>query len=72
MEQFLEEYPEHEDEIKTIFENVLKETMRTMILQESVRTDGRKPDEIRPVSCEVAVLPRTHGSALFTPALLHI
>jgi polyribonucleotide nucleotidyltransferase len=66
MEQFLEEYPEHEDEIKTIFENVLKETMRTMILQESVRTDGRKPDEIRPVSCEVAVLPRTHGSALFT------
>ncbi len=43
-----------------------KELMRTMILREGRRIDGRKPDEIRPISCEVGVLPRTHGSALFT------
>jgi polyribonucleotide nucleotidyltransferase len=43
-----------------------KELMRTMILREGRRIDGRKPDEIRPISCEVGILPRTHGSALFT------
>ena len=53
-------------DIKFLYEKVLKETMRTMILQESLRPDGRKPDEIRPINCEVSVLPRTHGSALFT------
>ena len=66
LEQFLQEYPDHEGEIKKTFSEVLQKSMRTMILQESIRTDGRKPDEIRPVTCEVAVLPRTHGSAVFT------
>ncbi len=43
-----------------------KAAMRRMILDRGVRTDGRKPDEVRPITCEVGVLPRTHGSALFT------
>ncbi len=66
MEIYLEKYPEHERDIKYLFEKVLQETMRNMILDESLRPDGRKPDEIRPISCEVSVLPRTHGSAIFT------
>ena len=66
MEIYLEKYPEHEHDIKYLFEQVLQETMRNMILDESLRPDGRKPDEIRPISCEVSVLPRTHGSAIFT------
>ncbi|UCF88330.1 MAG: polyribonucleotide nucleotidyltransferase [bacterium] len=43
-----------------------KELMRAMILQEEHRIDGRRPDEIRDITCEVGVLPRAHGSALFT------
>ncbi len=48
------------------FKNVLKEAVRGRILDRGVRPDGRSLDEIRPISCEVAVLPRTHGSGLFT------
>ena len=48
------------------FKNVLKEAVRGRILDQGVRPDGRGLDEIRPISCEVAVLPRTHGSGLFT------
>ncbi|MFW6209525.1 MAG: polyribonucleotide nucleotidyltransferase, partial [Spirochaetota bacterium] len=40
--------------------------VRSSILDKNVRTDGRRPDEIRPITCEIDVLPRTHGSALFT------
>ena len=43
-----------------------KACVREMILEEHKRPDGRKIDEIRPLSCEVGVLPRVHGSALFT------
>ena len=49
-----------------VFNDLKKHTCRNMILQEGIRIDGRKFDEIRPISCEVNVLPRTHGSALFT------
>jgi polyribonucleotide nucleotidyltransferase len=63
---FLEEYPENEAELKKIFEKVLKETLRELILEKGLRADGRSPEEIRPISCEVSVLPRTHGSAIFT------
>ena len=48
------------------FKNVVKEEVRRRILDLSVRPDGRGPTEIRPISCEVGVLPRTHGSGLFT------
>jgi len=40
--------------------------LRQMVLTEGLRADGRKPDQIRPINCEVGLLPRTHGSALFT------
>jgi polyribonucleotide nucleotidyltransferase len=48
------------------FKKVEKTVMRQMICSENVRPDGRKPEEIRPIYCEVGVLPRAHGSALFT------
>ncbi len=47
-------------------DEVLKKAMRNMILDEGKRLDGRKTDEIRPIWCEVGVLPRAHGSAVFT------
>ena len=48
------------------FKAAEKKVMRKMILEENVRADGRKPDEVRPIWCEVGVIPRAHGSAVFT------
>jgi polyribonucleotide nucleotidyltransferase len=61
-----ERFPESEKRIKEIFEKLIEEDVRRKTLGERVRLDGRGPDEIRPITCEVGVLPRTHGSALFT------
>lgn len=61
-----EQFPESELVIKEEVEKIEKESVRTMILEENKRLDGRKPAEIRPITCEVGILPRTHGSALFT------
>ena len=52
--------------LKNAYDEVYKETVRDLIIQEKIRVDGRKLDEIRPISCETGVLPRVHGSALFT------
>ena len=52
--------------VEEAFHALEKQELRRMILEEGVRADGRKADEIRPITCEVGVLPRTHGSALFT------
>lgn len=49
-----------------LFEDLEYEILRSSILNEGVRTDGRKVDEIRPITCEAGLLSRTHGSALFT------
>lgn len=57
---------EAQAEIIGAFDYALKNTVRQMILDEQVRPDGRKPQEIRPISCEVGLLPMTHGSGLFT------
>ncbi len=65
-EKHLETYPEAGLDIKEIFEKVLKNIVREMIAHQSVRPDGRKYDEIRPISCEVGKLKRVHGSGLFT------
>jgi len=65
-ESLQEEYPEQELIISEIYHDIEKELIRNMILQEKVRIDGRGYDDIRNVECEVALLPRTHGSALFT------
>ncbi|MDK2877533.1 MAG: polyribonucleotide nucleotidyltransferase [Thermoanaerobacteraceae bacterium] len=63
---FQEIYPEKEKEIADVLYDILKEEVRKMITYEGIRPDGRTSTEIRPISCEVGVLPRTHGSGLFT------
>ena len=68
---FVEKYGEERaEEIKTDIADSLykleKKSVRAMILNEHKRPDGRKIDEIRPLSCEVGILPRVHGSAVFT------
>ena len=60
------EFPDREREIKHLFEHVHEEIVRAMIVAQRRRIDGRGLADIRPISCEVGVLPRTHGSALFT------
>jgi len=52
--------------VREILERLEREEMRRVILEKGIRADGRRLEEIRPITCEVGVLPRTHGSALFT------
>ena len=66
LEAFAEEYPEQEAYIAGQIEALEKKEMRRMILEEGVRADGRGTTDIREVTCEIGVLPRTHGSSLFT------
>ncbi len=61
-----EEFLGYEFQMKEEFEALLHETVRKMIVEEGIRADGRGWKDIRPITCEVGVLPRTHGSALFT------
>ncbi|MFC1538839.1 polyribonucleotide nucleotidyltransferase [Candidatus Latescibacterota bacterium] len=65
-EKYTEKYPESEILIKKVIENIKKKAMRSMILSDSIRIDKRKIDEVRDITCELGVLPRAHGSALFT------
>jgi len=53
-------------QISTIFFNLEKDEVRKIILEKNIRADGRRPDQIRTISSAVSILPRTHGSALFT------
>ena len=61
-----EEYEEQSKFIDAVFDAVLKEEVRRAITQDRMRPDGRRPEEIRPVTCQVGLLPRAHGSGLFT------
>ncbi|MGD9366746.1 MAG: polyribonucleotide nucleotidyltransferase [Desulfobacteraceae bacterium] len=61
-----EAYEDRQEEVYDLLGNIQKKISRDMILNEGRRIDGRKFDEIRPISCEVGTLPRPHGSALFT------
>ncbi len=61
-----EKYPEQEDVIKTLLHDMEKDLMRKRILEEGLRLDGRNTKQVRPISIETGLLPRTHGSALFT------
>ena len=63
---FAEIFPEKEREIGDVLYKIKKEKVRAHILGKGVRPDGRKLEEIRPIWCEVGVLPRVHGSAVFT------
>ncbi len=69
IEELLEKYPDDEGAFKGLLKKLEKRVMRKMVLTENVRADGRKLDEIRPISVEVGLLPRTHGSGLFTRGL---
>ena len=62
-EKLADQYPP--DQISSAFDQALKEEVRQRILNQGIRPDGRTKTEIRPVSCEVGILPRTHGSGLF-------
>ena len=60
------EEEEQKSLLKHIFDDICREVVRNLIIKEKVRIDGRKIDDIRPIRCEIGVLPRVHGSALFT------
>jgi polyribonucleotide nucleotidyltransferase len=61
-----EDYLERRDEVYAILKDLQKQISRDLILKEGRRIDNRRFDEIRPITCEVGILPRPHGSALFT------
>lgn len=63
---FEEIYPDNMDDVAMALEKMTKEIVRHMITVEKIRPDGRQLDEVRPISVRVGVLPRTHGSGLFT------
>ncbi|KAB2926410.1 MAG: polyribonucleotide nucleotidyltransferase [Bacteroidetes bacterium] len=66
LESLKEKFPESEDAIKEVLHDIEKREMREMILAEGKRLDGRGLKDVRPITIETAVLPRAHGSALFT------
>ncbi len=66
LQQFNEEDEVDENLVKRYYHDVLKEASRRLVLDEGIRLDGRKTDEIREIICEIDPLPATHGSALFT------
>ncbi|MBP2640051.1 MAG: pnp [Firmicutes bacterium] len=65
-EHFLQLYPENSKEISYMLQKVLKAIVRKMITVDKIRPDGRQLEEIRPITCEIGLLARTHGSGLFT------
>ncbi|MBD3290121.1 polyribonucleotide nucleotidyltransferase [candidate division KSB1 bacterium] len=65
-EKYEEEHPECRKTITSVVGDIEKKLVREMIIKDNVRLDGRSPDDIRTIECEVGLLPRTHGSALFT------
>jgi len=64
--EMAESFPEKEGKISEIFHDLERDLMRQMVLQEKIRLDGRGLSDIRDISIEVGLLPRAHGSALFT------
>ena len=66
VEKFGEKYPDQQKEFSQVLYNMKKEKVRHKILFKGIRPDGRKLNEIRPIWCEVGLLPRVHGSAVFT------
>ena len=64
-EHFAEIFPDNGKDVSGVLYSITKEQVRAMILDEGIRPDNRKPDEIRPIWCETGFLPRTHGTGLF-------
>ncbi|NTW34749.1 MAG: polyribonucleotide nucleotidyltransferase [Syntrophobacteraceae bacterium] len=65
LEELAETFPDRGKEIAKTLEEIEKSTVRRMMVEEKKRIDGRRFDEVRPISIEVGLLPRTHGSAMF-------
>ncbi|MCG8485159.1 MAG: polyribonucleotide nucleotidyltransferase [Clostridia bacterium] len=65
-EYFEEKYPDDMKDVDKVIYSITKELVRGMITNEKIRPDNREPEEIRPIWCETSVLPRTHGTGLFT------
>lgn len=63
---FAEEYPDSAADIDAVLYNLMKEILRDKIINKGIRPDGRTHTQIRPIWSEVGILPRTHGSAVFT------
>jgi polyribonucleotide nucleotidyltransferase len=71
VEQLKQKYPEellnqYAVQLKDLYEELMKHRMRRIIVEEGIRLDLRGPKDIRPITCEIGLLPRVHGSALFT------
>lgn len=71
-EEFKEKYPDNMSDVNDVVYRIQKEVVREMLLKEKKRPDGRKFDELRKISCEVDILPRTHGTGLFTRGLTQV
>ncbi|GAA0735016.1 polyribonucleotide nucleotidyltransferase [Clostridium oceanicum] len=71
-EEFGEKYPDAGADISDVVYKMQKEVVRNMLLNEHRRPDGRAFDEVRPISCDVSLLPRTHGTGLFTRGLTQV
>lgn len=66
MAHFEAEFPDDSRVIKNVLEDIVHQIVRKLITHEQIRPDGRAVDEVRPISVEVGILPRTHGTGLFT------
>ena len=67
LDGLIKAYPDVEESLmKAAFEDLTRDVLRKQLFSTARRIDGRTSDEIRPLSCNVSILPRTHGSALFT------
>ena len=64
--ELIKEDPDKEEYINSYIDSRVKTIMRSIIINEHIRVDGRKMDQIRPITCELDVLPKVHGSAVFT------
>jgi polyribonucleotide nucleotidyltransferase len=66
IEELGDDYAERVDDVKEAFGEVKRRYVRKLVVSDNIRLDGRQLDEVRKITCEVGMLPRTHGSALFT------
>ena len=58
--------PQLNKDVKEVLHDIVKDEVRRLITHDKIRPDGRALEEIRPIDCDTAILPRTHGSGLFT------
>lgn len=66
IQHLLEQFPEQEEDLRAALDSLMKYIVRRLITVDKIRPDGREMTEVRPITCEVDILPRPHGSALFT------